>query len=84
MAQLLKIMLATSANTSPVERGYSIPQICTSKRRNRINPLNLEIFFLLASLKIPLNNPDDYKKERKRLDGKSRILQTVFSNTFLY
>ena len=63
-------MLCTAANTSPVERGYTILQIVASKRRNRITLENLEVLLLLGTLKIPVKNPKDYANERKRLEKK--------------
>ena len=63
-------MLCTAANTSPVERGYTILKIIASKRRNRITLENLEVLLLLGTLKIPVKNPEDYESERKRLEKK--------------
>ena len=63
-------MLCTAANTSPVERGYTILKIIASKRRNRITLENLEVLLLLGTLKIPVKNPEDYENERKRLEKK--------------
>ena len=73
VAQLLQIMIATAANTSPVERGYSFLEMIASKRRNRTLPENLETQFLLACLKIPVKEPENYKNECKRLENKSYI-----------
>ena len=70
VCQLVQIMIATAGNTSPLERGYTHHQMVTSKRRNRINPDNLEVLFLLATLKIPVKKPDQYVNEIKRLNGK--------------
>ena len=42
----------------------------TSKRRNQITLENLEVLFLLGTLKIPVKNPEDYENERKRLEKK--------------
>ena len=53
VGQLIQILIATAENTSPLERGYTNPQMMTSKRRNKMDPENLEILFLLAALKIP-------------------------------
>ena len=63
-------MLCTAANTSPVERGYTILQMICAKRRNRISSSNLEILFLLGTLKIPVKDPEEYGLERKRLEDK--------------
>ena len=67
---LVQAMLCTAANTSPVERGYTILQMVTSKRRNRIASENLELLFLLGTLKIPVKNPENYENERKHLEKK--------------
>ena len=67
---LIQSMISTATNTSPVERGYTILQIIASKRRNRISPENLELLFLLGTLKIPVKSAEDYKQERKRLEKK--------------
>ena len=45
VTQLLQIMIATAANTSPVERGYSFLEMITTKRRNRMQPENIETQF---------------------------------------
>ena len=63
---LVQAMLCAAANTSPVERGYTILQMVRSKRRNWITSENLEVLFLLGTLKIPIKNPEDYENERKR------------------
>ena len=67
---LVQAMLWTAPNTSPVERGYAILQMVTSKRKNRITSKNLEVLFLLGTLKIAVKNPEDYENERKRLEKK--------------
>ena len=72
-------MLCTAANTSPVERGYTILQMVTSKHRNQITSENLEVLFLLGTLKIPVKNPEDCENERKRLEKKKWTL-----NYFLF
>ena len=67
VGQLIQMLIATARNTPPLERGYTHLQLITSKRRNRIDPKNLETWFLLAALKIPCNKPDMYENEVKRL-----------------
>ena len=42
----------------------------TSKSRNQITSENLEVLFLLGTLKIPVKNPEDCENERKRLEKK--------------
>ena len=58
----IQIMLVSAGNTSPLERGYSKLQMITSKRRNQIDPKNLETLFLLAASNIPVKTPDNYKE----------------------
>ena len=65
--QLIQILIATAGNLSPLERGYTHLEMITSKRRNRMDPKNLETLFLLAALKIPCKKPDIYENEVKRL-----------------
>ena len=60
-------MLCTATNTSPVQRGYMILQMVTSKTENLITS---EVLFLLGTLKIPVKNPEDYENERKCLEKK--------------
>ena len=67
VGQLIQMLIATAGNTSLLERGYTHLQMITSKRTNRIDPKNLETFFLLAALKIPCKKPDIYENEVKRL-----------------
>ena len=67
---LVQAMLCTAANTCPVQRGYTILQMVTSKRKNQITLENLEVLFLLGTLKIPVKNPEDYENERKCLEKK--------------
>ena len=37
----------------------------TSKHRNQITSENLEVLFLLGTLKIQVKNPEDYENKRK-------------------
>ena len=67
MGQLIQIMISSSGNTSPLERGYIHLQMTTSKRRNRLDPANLETLFLLATMNIPVKNADEYGDEIHRL-----------------
>ena len=66
LGQLIQILIATAGNMSPLERGYTHLQMITSKRRNRMDPKNLEILFLLAALKIPCKKPDMYQNEMRQ------------------
>ena len=81
---LVQAMLCTAANTSPVERGYTILQIVASKRRNRITLENLEVLLLLGTLKIPVKDPKDYENERKRLEKKIWTLNYILFSMRLY
>ena len=63
-SQLIQIMISTAGNTS-LERGYTHLQMVASKRRNRVHPDNLEVLFLLATLKIPQKKPNEYNMKSK-------------------
>ena len=52
--QLILVLIATHANTSPVERGYTFLEMVASKRCNHLKPENLETLFLLAAFKLPV------------------------------
>ena len=67
VAQLLQIMLSSSANTSPVGRGYTFLEMVASKRRNYLKPENLETLFLLSALKVPVKAISCYESETKYL-----------------
>ena len=51
---LVQALLCTAANTSPVVRGYTIQQMATAKRRNRITSENLEVLFLLERYQLKI------------------------------
>ena len=68
--KLIQIMIATSPNTSDVERGYSQLQMITEKRRNHLNVDNIESLFILATLKLPLMRPSEYINEIECLEKK--------------
>ena len=51
---LVQAMLCTAANTSPVVRDYTILQMVTPKRRNRITSENLEVLFLLERYQLKI------------------------------
>lgn len=72
-SQLIQIMVSTSANTSPVERGYSHLEIICNKRRGNLDPKNIETLFVLSQIcKIgyTLKNPWDYESALKCLEKK--------------
>ena len=75
---LVEAMLCTAANTSPVERGYTILKMVTSKCRNQIALENSEFLFSLGTLKIPVKNPENYENERKRLEKKKWTFNILF------
>ena len=60
--------LATLANTSPVERGFSQFEMVATKRKNYVKPENLEALFLSAALKISVKLADCYENEMKILE----------------
>ena len=50
-ANLVQIMIATSPNTSDLERGYTQLQMIAEKRRNHLKIENMETLFILANIK---------------------------------
>ena len=71
---LVQAMLCTAANTSPVERGYTILKIIASKRRNRITLENLEVLLLLGTLKIPVKIQKTMKMKENALKRRNEHL----------
>ena len=67
ICSLLQIMVATPANTSPLERSYTKLQIVAAKRRNHFTPENLELMYLFAALDILLKEVSDYVAELQKL-----------------
>ena len=67
MCQLIQIMIATAANTSPLERWYTKLQMVAAKRRNHFKSKNLETLYLLAALNKELKprKPSEYVEELK-------------------
>ena len=63
LCQAISIMLSMAPNTGWVERGYSILEMICSKRRNCLDPVNMEPLFLLAVLKLSIKSSGDYKNE---------------------
>ena len=59
-------------------------QMVTSKSRNQITSENLEVLFLLGTLKIPVKNPEDCENERKRLEKKKWTLNYFLFSMRLY
>ena len=49
-------MPSTQPNTSPVERGYNYLQMLAVKRRSDSSDENFKTLFLLAALKLPVQN----------------------------
>ena len=68
VSQLLLILIATPANTSPVEQGYTLLEIICEKRRNRLNVENVVALFILANLKLNIKDQMEYEKEIERLE----------------
>ena len=58
-SKLLQVMVATQANTFPLEWSYNRLQIIAAKRRNHLQSNNLEVLHLLASLKEQVEDDDD-------------------------
>ena len=57
---LVMILLATPANTSPLERSYSQLEMICAPRRNHIKPDHLELLYLLKSLNVPVKRSAEY------------------------
>jgi hypothetical protein len=57
---MLEALLASPANTSPLERSYSMLQKICEKRRNRLLPKHLETLYLLKVLGIEEGYSKDY------------------------
>ena len=70
VCQLLQIMSRTRLNTSPVESEYTYSQMLAAKRRNRLSKKNIETLFLLAALKLPAKNKNNYEQEIKLVQEK--------------
>ena len=61
-------MIATPANTCPLERSYTKLQIIPDKRRNNFTSENLEVLYVLAAMNYlcPLREGSEYDHEIKR------------------
>ena len=57
---LIQIMMANPANSSAIERSYSILEIICAKRRNRLTAEHIEAIYLLAVMKLQVKNVHDY------------------------
>ena len=68
MCCFIYIMLATPANTSNVERAYSILEIICQPRRNRLSVEHLELLFLLSVMREEVGNVADYVECLKYLE----------------
>ena len=56
----LLIMMSTPANTSNVERSYSILEIICAPRRNKLSSEHLKILYLLSVMREEVGNVTDY------------------------
>lgn len=54
MCDLIMILLATPANTLPLERSYTWLEMISVPRRNQIDPDILELLYLLKALNLPV------------------------------
>ena len=61
--QFGQLMIATSPNTSDLERVYSRIEMITAKSRNQLKIDNLETLFVLPNLQIPVKSPLQYENE---------------------
>ena len=68
MCSLIYIMLSTPANTSNVERAYSILEIICQPRRNKLTVGHLELLFLLSVMREDVGNVEDYVECLKYLE----------------
>ena len=70
MCQLIQIMVATAANTSPLERSYTKLQMVPAKRRNHFESKNLGTLYLLAALnkELKLRKPSEYVQDLKLME----------------
>ena len=62
-AYVLLILLATSGNTSSVERSFTYLEMICAPRRNCLSPEHLETLYMLANLKIPVKDTKFYTNE---------------------
>ena len=69
LCQVISIMLSMAPNTGWVERAYSVLEMICSKRRNCLDPVNMEPLFLLAVLKLAVKSSGDYQKEIATMNG---------------
>ena len=69
VVRLCQIMVATLANTSPLERSYTKLQLVAAKRRNHFTSENLEVLYLLAAINhlYLLSGANEYDAEIKKL-----------------
>ena len=67
LSKLLQVMVATPANTSPLEQNYTRLQIIAPERRNHLQPKNVKVLYPLASLKdqVEPRDPGNYEKAHK-------------------
>ena len=71
MCQLIQIMVATAANSSPLKRSYTTKlQMIAAKQRNHFESKHLETLYLLATLNKELKprKPSEYVEEIKLLE----------------
>ena len=71
MCQLIQIMVATAANSSPLKRSYTTKlQMVAAKQRNHFESKHLETLYLLATLNKELKprKPSEYVEEIKLLE----------------
>ena len=65
----MQLMVATAANTSPLERSYTKLQMVAAKRRNHSESKNLETYLLAALNKeLKPRKPSEYVEELKLLE----------------
>ena len=67
--KLILILIASAANTSPLERSYSILEMICARRLS-MTPEHMEMLYLLGVLKIASKSPFEYQNEVQFLEKK--------------
>ena len=79
MVRLVRIMLSVPANTSWIERGFSMLEMICSKRRNKLGVNNIAALFLTKVLGIPAKSVQEYEDEISLLAaGKDALKKNLF------
>ena len=60
----MQVMVVTPDNISLLEQSHTRIQVIAAKRKKHLKPNNLEVLYLLASLKDQVEPPDPEKYEK--------------------